>query len=253
MITYKNLSLYYDDFTQDVPYDEFIKYYKEIFVKLEKSPKLVLDLGCGTGTITNKMAEMGFEMIGVDNSEEMLMEAQSKSYDIKTNRPMFLKQKMQELDLFGTIDACISSLDCINYITDKQMLAKTFEKVDNFLNPDGVFIFDINTTKKLQELNEQCFVRESDKAFCVWQATFEEEICTYNFDIFVKDKEKYTRYLEEHKERAYSIDTIKTMLENAGFYNIECFDELTFDIGDENSQRVFFVAKSKGDKKCKIN
>lgn len=249
MASYKQLSHFYDDFTTDVPYDDFINYYESVFCMLLKKPKLILDLGCGTGTLTNKMAQHGYDMIGVDFSEDMLMEAQSKSYELECARPMFLKQSMHDLDLFGTVDACISSLDCINYITDKNKLQKTFEKVDNFLNPDGVFIFDINTAKKLKNLDGQTYVRENDHAFCVWQASFENELCTYNFDIFVNKNDKYERYCEEHTERAYEIMYIKNLLENAGFYDVLCYNDLTFDIGDENCDRVFFVAKSKGDKK----
>ncbi|MFI3227788.1 MAG: methyltransferase domain-containing protein [Clostridia bacterium] len=250
MAAYKQLSYYYDDFTEDVPYDDFINYYESVFSMLSQNPRLILDLGCGTGTLTNKMAERGFEMIGVDYSEDMLMEAQSKSYELECTRPIFLRQSMQNLDLFGTIDACVSSLDCINYIVDPKNLAKVFAKVDNFLNPDGIFIFDINTVNKLENLDGQTYVRENDNTFCVWQASFEDGLCTYNFDIFVNRNDKYDRYCEEHIERAYEISFIKEQLEIAGFYDIKCYNDLTFEQGNDDCQRVFFVAKSKGDKKC---
>ncbi|MFI3116177.1 MAG: class I SAM-dependent methyltransferase [Clostridia bacterium] len=249
MKAYNRLSSYYDDFTQDVPYDDFINYYESVFRMHKKSPSLILDLGCGTGTLTNKLAQKGYEMIGVDSSEDMLMVAQSKSYELECTRPIFLKQSMQKLDLFGTVDACISSLDSINYITDPKNLSKTFSLVDNFLNPDGIFIFDINTEYKLKNLDGETYVRENDNTFCVWQANFLDNLCTYNFDIFVENNDKYDRFCEEHIERAYSISYITDELLKAGFYDIKCFDDLNFNDGHEECLRVFFVAKSKGDKK----
>lgn len=250
MKAYNFLSYYYDDFTDDVPYDDFVAYYEEIFKKLNKSPKLVLDLGCGTGTLTTKLALKGYETIGVDLSSDMLMEAQNKAYELEENRPIFLRQAMHKLDLFGTIDACVSSLDCINYITNPDELFETFKRVDNFLEPDGVFIFDINTPYKLKNLADEAYVRENENVFCVWQASFEDDICTYDFDIFAKDKDKYTRYSETHLERAYEIEYLKEKLQQAGFYDILCFDDLTFNQPLQTSDRVFFVCKSKGDKKC---
>lgn len=250
MKAYNFLSRCYDEFTEDVPYDDFIKYYEEIFIKLNKNPKLLLDLGCGTGTLTLKLAKKGYEMIGVDMSSDMLMEAQNKSYELLENRPIFLCQPMHKLDLFGTIDACISSLDCINYITKEEELIKTFELVDNFLEPDGVFIFDINTPYKLKNLDSEAYVRQNENFYCVWQASFLNQICTYDFDIFVKNKDKYDRYSEVHKERAYEIDYLKEKLEQAGFYDILCFDDLSWNPPSNTSERVFFACKSKGDKKC---
>lgn len=243
MKAYKELSYFYDEFTTDVPYDSFINYYKQIFEKYSKNPKLILDLGCGTGTLTIKMAEQDFEMIGIDMSEDMLMEAQDKSFDMEKNRPIFLKQAMENLDLFGTIDACISSLDCVNYITDKEKLKKAFDRVCLFLEDNGLFIFDINTKHKLKNLDGQSYVRESDDVFCVWQAGFKDDLCTYDFDIFVKKEEKYDRFVETHIERAYEIEEITKMLEEVGFYDISCFDEFSFNKADEQCQRVFFVCK----------
>lgn len=249
MQAYKELSNFYDEFTNDVPYDDFITYYKSIFSLYNKDPKLVLDLGCGTGTLTCKMAELGYDMIGIDGSFDMLMQAQNKSYEMEENRPLFLCQKMHEIDLFGTVDACVSSLDCINYITDTDELIKTFAKVDNFLDPDGIFVFDINSTKKLKNLDGQAFTRESEDAFCIWQSSFDDDLCTYEFNIFTQSGEFYERNQEIHTERAYSVEFLIELLENAGFYDIKCFDELSQKPADENSDRIFIACKSKGDKK----
>ncbi len=255
MKAYSTLSAFYDSFTTDVPYERFISFYEEIFQKENKNPKLILDLGCGTGTISLKMSTQGYEMIAVDGSYEMLMEARDKAYNEEiSNMPVFLCQKMNEIDLFGTVDACISSLDSINYITDLKELEETFLKVDNFLNPDGIFIFDINTAKKLRNLNEKSFVCEDEDSFLVWQCENDGDINTYFFDIFLKTEEDgfYEREQEEHKQRLYSIDFITKLLEKSGFYDINCYKEFSFSEACEDDERVFFVCKSKGDKKCKI-
>lgn len=254
MKAYSNLSNVYDNFTVDVNYDEFISFYEQIFKRNNEKPNLILDLACGTGTISIKMAQKGYDMIGIDGSYEMLMEAREKCFDYDFKKPpMFLCQKMNEIDLYGTVDACISSLDSINYITDLDELYQTFSKVDNFLNPQGLFIFDINTKKKLENLHEKSFVCEDEHSFLTWQCENKGDINTYSFDIFFEnDDGSYSRETEEHKQRLYKLQYIVEMLEKTGFYDIKCYKECSFIDATEEDGRVFFVCKSKGDKKCKI-
>ena len=144
----------------------------------------VLDLACGTGSLTCRLAERGYEMIGVDQSEEMLAVAAEKGRAVQGEKPIFLHQSMQELDLYGTIDACVCCLDSVNYVTRPADLRRAFQRVHLFLMPGGVFLFDVNTPEKLRNLDGQMFMDETDDTYCVWRAEYSarRRICTYGMD-----------------------------------------------------------------------
>ena len=147
----------------------------------------VLDLACGTGSLTWELARRGYEMIGVDRSEEMLAQANEKGAGLDVaERPIFLHQSMDRLDLYGTIDACVCCLDSVNYVTRPAVLEKAFQRVHLFLMPGGVFIFDVNTPEKLRGLDGQVFLDETEDTYCVWRAEYAKRrrICTYAMDIF---------------------------------------------------------------------
>lgn len=228
---YFSLARYYDKFTLDVPYEKFADFYEKVFAEHDLNPKLVLDLACGTGTLTWLMASRGYEMIGADQSSEMLTQAYSKFFsdDLseeemeKCVSPVFLNQSMTELDLYGTIEACICSLDSVNYVTDKDELNKAFSLVSLFTEPGGIFIFDVNTESKLRGLDQSAYTRECDEAFCVYQADYndEDKLLTYTIDIFERKGKLYARSQEYHYERAYSTSELFGLLEQNGFTNIK--------------------------------
>lgn len=244
MDSYRFLSSYYNRFTDDVGYEKWADFFEKIFEKEGLKPHLVVDLACGTGTLTAEMTKRGYEMIGVDASAEMLMQAASQTIDLSP-RPIFLNQKMENLDLFGTVDACLCCLDSINYMTDENALKQAIEKVHMFLEPNGIFIFDVNTKNKFDNMNGECYVREDEDVFCVWQASFDGVLCQYDFDIFEKSGTKWTRFEEQHLERYYSTNELYKMLSKAGFIDIKLYSELSFEPISDNESRIFISARKR--------
>ena len=189
MNSYDFLAGCYDEFTTDVGYSAWADYIEAHFRRRGLPGKTVLDLACGTGSLTRELAQRGYEMIGVDLSPEMLAEAAEKNQDVDGIPPIFLCQSMDKLNLYGTIDACVCCLDSVNYVTDPKKLQKAFERVYLFLMPGGVFLFDINTPEKLRGLDGQVFLDETEDAYCVWRAEYSQRsrICSYFMDIFRLD------------------------------------------------------------------
>ena len=167
-MAYENLAGCYDQFTRDVDYVRWADYLERHFARSALPIHTVLDLACGTGSLTLELARRGYEMIGVDLSPDMLAQAAEKNRDAEGIAPIFLCQSMDQLDLYGTIDACVCCLDSINYVTDPKKLRRAFQRVHLFLMPGGLFLFDINTPDKLRGLDGGMFIDETDDAYCVW-------------------------------------------------------------------------------------
>ena len=245
MSAYFSLAPHYDALTTDVPYEKFADFYEKIFCRYGISPQLVLDLACGTGTLTGIMAARGYEMIGVDSSEEMLSIAIEKSAETPCRfRPIFLCQNMEQLDLFGTVSAAICSLDGMNYLPS-DILETVFERLRLFIEPGGLLIFDINTPEKLKSLDGETFIDETDDVFCVWRTEFDlkENKCCYGIDIFVNNKDVWLRDFEEHIEYAHSIQDLEEKLIGNGFGEISVFGELNMLPPEDGEKRVFIAAK----------
>ena len=246
MDSYRFLSAYYDRFTDDVGYSRWADYFESVFQRCGFRPELVLDLACGTGTLTGEMARRGYEMIGVDASPEMLMQAMSNTLDCEI-RPVFLHQRMEELDLYGTIQAVLCCLDSVNYVTDPSVLREAFRRVSLFLEPDGVFVFDVNTKRKFDRMNGQCYVRDDEDVYCAWQVDFDGALCTYDFDIFerIGEKNRWERMEESHLERYYAPEELCALLEESGFDRIELHPELSFGELDGSEDRIFIIARKR--------
>ena len=243
MNAYVSLARYYDSLTTDVPYGTFVDFYEKIFEKYGVKPNTILDLACGTGTLTGIMCKRGYDMIAADASEDMLMQAQAK-LSCLDKMPLLLCQSMEELDLYGTVEATICSLDGINY-AEPDALPEIFHRVHLFTEPGGVFIFDINTPEKLRGLEGQIFVDETDDVFCVWRAelTEEKDACFYGMDLFQKQKSTWRRTKEEHLEYIYEPDVLTKLLENAGFCDINIYGELKLTPPECGEQRVFIACR----------
>ena len=184
MSCYGSLAGYYDKLAGDVPYSKFIEFYEAEFARDGGEFRLLLDLCCGTGTLTCELARRGYEMIAVDGSEEMLAAAMEKSGSVEGVAPVFLHQSMPKLDLYGTVDAAICCLDSLNYLTAPGDVQRTFERLHLFIAPGGVLIFDINTVAKLQALDGQVFLDETEDTYCVWRTEYSRGVCTYYMDLF---------------------------------------------------------------------
>ena len=206
----------------------------------------MLDLACGTGSLTRELALRGYEMIGVDRSPEMLSEAAEKNRDAGEVPPIFLCQSMDKLDLYGTIDACVCCLDSVNYVTDPKQLRKAFQRVYLFLMPGGLFLFDVNTPEKLEGLDGQVFLDETEDTYCVWRAEWSRRgrTCSYFMDLCRREENGLWRREEElHRERAYPVDQLTAMLERAGFSDIRTYAAFQFRPPAPGAQRIFFTAR----------
>ena len=246
MASYEFLAGCYDELTTDVGYAKWADYLEKHFARCAIPVHTVLDLACGTGSLTRELAERGYEMIGVDLSEDMLAEANEKCRDVEGERPIFLHQSMDRLDLYGTIDACVCCLDSVNYVTRPAVLERAFQRVHLFLMPGGMFIFDVNTPEKLRSLDGQVFLDETEDTYCVWRAEYSarRRICTYAMDLFrLTESGLWERGEELHEEYAYEPDELEDMLRRAGFTGIKRYGERRMRAPREGEQRVFFVAR----------
>lgn len=220
MSCYRFLAPWYDKLTGDVPYTRFADFYEAEFRRNGGEFKLLLDLCCGTGTLTDVLSRRGYEMIAVDSSVEMLMEAQSKSAGLETP-PLFLCQDAAALDLYGTVDAAVCSLDGMNYIPPED-LPEVFRRLRLFVRPGGLLIFDIRTPEFLRSLDGDVFVDEQEDVLCLWRADFEEALpaIIYGMDIFSRQSRLWQRESEEHVEYAHEPAALQTLLEQAGFHDV---------------------------------
>ena len=220
MSCYSFLAPWYDKLTGDVPYERFADFYEAEFRRDGGEFRLLLDLCCGTGTLTNVLSRRGYEMIAVDSSVEMLMEAQAKSAGLETP-PLFLCQDAAALDLYGTVDAAVCSLDGMNYIPPED-LPEVFRRLRLFVRPGGLLIFDIRTPDFLRSLDGDIFVDEQEDVLCLWRADFEEDLpaIIYGMDIFSRQGRLWQRESEEHVEYAHEPAALQALLEQAGFHDV---------------------------------
>lgn len=233
------------DKLQDADYDRFAEYYGQVFSKFGKNVSLVLDLGCGTGSVTVRLAKYGYDMIGIDLSCEMLDIAREKAEKEKKDI-LFLNQDMTDFELYGTVDAIVSSLDSVNYITEDGGVLQMFKLCKNYLNPDGILVFDINSEHKLKNiLGNNTFVYDEDGVFYVWQNFYDENsrLCDFELNFFIEKDGEYKRFDEYQQERAYSVCEIKDYARSAGLEILGIYDGLTFSEPNEESERLVFVMK----------
>lgn len=246
--TYDALAACYDAMTEDVNYPRWADFLEALFERNAHPIHTVLDLACGTGTMSCLLAGRGYEMIGVDFSPEMLAVAAEKALEVEGERPIFLCQSMEELDLYGTIDACICLLDSVNHVTRMAQLRRAFRRVSLFLEPGGLFVFDVHTMAHLAGLEDGLFLDETEDAYCVWRTDYDRRrrICTYAMDIFRREGDVWLRDGEVHEERAYTVEELTGLLEEAGFTEIRLYGNLKFRRPAEGEDRIFFTARKGG-------
>ena len=244
---YEGFAHVYDEFMDEIEYDRWLAYLHAVWEKEGLKPDIIVDLGCGTGNMTLSLAEQGYDMIGIDSSEDMLARASQKALSAGLN-VLFLLQDMREFELYGTAQCIISLCDSLNYITEEEDLKEVFSLVNNYLDPGGLFIFDLNTKYKFQQLfSSQTFTQVEDDAAYIWENSFDpqEDINEYRINFFVENPStgEYARFEEIHYERAYSNETICRLIEEAGMNLVGIYDAYTFDPPRPDSERISVIAK----------
>ena len=240
MESYGRFASVYDSFMDNVNYREWADYIIQTLGENEVKDGLVLELGCGTGTVTEMLADAGYDMIGIDNSEEMLAEAMEKraesGHDI-----LYLLQDMQDFELYGTVRAVVSVCDSMKYL---------FALVNNYLDPGGLFIFDMNTIHKYRDvIGDTTIAEDREDGSFIWENSYDQEnnLNVYELALFLpREDGLYEKCEEEHVQRAYSIETIKSMIRKAGMELVAIYDAYTHKQGDENCERLTFIAKEHG-------
>jgi len=225
---YESLAAFYDTLTEDVDYNAFADRYEHM-IQGATCPKIVLDLACGTGTLTRIFADRGYQMIGVDGSADMLAKAAAKT---EAGEILYLHQPLSELDLYGTVDAVVCTLDSLNYLPPGD-LNEALRRVSLFLAPGGVLAFDIHSPDKLMRLDGELFCDERENLLCLWRCSFDadEKACYYDFDLFEQAGDLWRRSRETHVQHAYTAEDMRERLELAGFINSTIQSE---------GERIFF-------------
>ena len=246
MKSYEALAAVYDRLNGEVDYAAFADFYEKCFARFGLPQRLLLDLGCGTGTLTRLLARRGYDMIGIDGSADMLSHALARKYEAGTDGVLFLQQDMRDFELYGTVGAVVSTLDCINYLTGEGELEKCFALVHNYLDPDGVFIFDVNTPHKFKTVfADNAYVLESDGCYCGWQNEYDEKsgLCRFYLSVFTEEEDgRYTRTDEEQCERCYTKEALIRALEGAGFGDLQFFGNTDGRAATDTDERWFVRA-----------
>ena len=245
---YSSFAQVYDLFMDNVPYEEWCTYIVGLLKEYGIEDGVVLDLGCGTGKLTRLLKTSGYDMIGVDYSEEMLEIA--REAEMEQEEPIFyLHQDMRELELFGSVGAVVSICDSMNYILQEEELLQVFRRVNEYLESGGIFLFDLNTLYKYRELlGENTISEVREESSFIWDNYFEEEtgINEYDLTLFIREQDDlYRRYEETHYQRAYEVETVVKLVKDAGMELLACYDAFTREPVKEDSERIYIVARRK--------
>ena len=264
MEAYTDFAMVYDTFMDETPYEQWCEFLIELFQKygaqkddtrqensavmdnLRQERNTVLDLGCGTGTLTELLARRGYDMIGIDLSEEMLRIAVDKR-EKSGLAILYLCQDMRELELYGTVGAVVSVCDSVNYLLEEDDVVQTFRLVNNYLYPEGLFIFDFNTIYKYAEvIGDATIAEDREECSFIWENTYyeEERINEYDLSIFVREEgDRYRKFQETHLQRGYSLKEMRGMVEAAGLLFVDAIDADTHEEPGQESERIYIVAR----------
>lgn len=261
---YTSFAWVYDTFMDNIPYDDWTDYLKELLLEYGVKDGLLLDLGCGTGNMTERMAGVGYDMIGIDNSEDMLTEAREKYMDLMaesmtfseeesldtTPQIMYLLQDMRSFELYGTVAAAYSVCDSMNYILEKEDLKKVFHLVNNYLDPEGIFIFDFKTPYYYKYITgNKTFADNREDCSFIWENSFDEEamVNIYDMTIFVnadeEEEDSFVRYRETHYQKAWSVADFEEAAKAGGMKVLAVYDAFTHDAPREDSERIYMIVQ----------
>lgn len=256
MEAYTSFAEVYDTFMDNVPYEEWASYLQQTLKEYGIEDGLLLDLGCGTGTLTEIFDELGYDMIGIDNAEDMLEIAMEKRMESGRDI-LYLLQDMREFELYGTVRAIISVCDSVNYITDSEELLEVFRLANNYLDPKGIFVFDFNTDYKYREiLASNTIAEEREDCSFIWDNYYyeEEKINEYELTLFIRDDELSEecgqdicrKFHETHFQRAYNLEEIKKLLQQSGMEFVAAYDAFTKNTVTAKSERICVIAQEHG-------
>ena len=249
MASYQSFAQVYDTFMDNIDYDGWSAYLIGLLREYGICDGLVLELGCGTGSMTERLAMAGYDMIGSDLSPDMLEIAMEKK-DASGLNILYLLQDMREFELYGTVRAIVSVCDSMNYILEEEDLLQVFRLVNNYLDPGGMFIFDLNTTKKYRDMGETTIAENREEASFIWENYFDEEekINEYDLTLFIRDEEdgRFDRFEEFHEQRAYSLTEIGELIRESGMELIAIYDAFTHEPATEECERVYVIAREQG-------
>ena len=247
MSGYSAFARYYDELTANIDYKRRGEYFHKIIQRFRKeNGGILLDLACGTGSISEVMAGLGYDVIGVDNSEEMLGIALDKKFDSGSNI-QYLCQDMRKLDMYGTVDIVICALDSINHLPCLEDVGKVFGQAAFFSEIGGLFIFDVNTLYKHRNiLANNTFTYETDNVYCVWENTLvpETDEVKMNLEFFEREENGlWSRSSDGFSEKAYSEEDIERLLAENGYELIAKYGDDTFDAPADDTQRIVYAAR----------
>ncbi len=257
MDAYTSFAEVYDLFMDNVPYDKWSDFLVKLFNEYGIADGILLDLGCGTGKMARLLAAAGYDMIGVDNSVEMLDIAREKEQDADWREGrkdiLYLLQDMREFELYGTVRAVYSGCDSLNYILDEEELLTVFKLVNNYLDPRGLFVFDMNTPFKYENLlAENTFAENREESSFIWENYYDGEsrINEYDLTLFIRKQEEkkpyFLRFQETHYQKCYSLNTIKHLLKEAGMEYVAAYDAYTKAPAGGESERMMIIARECG-------
>lgn len=249
MEAYSDFAKVYDTFMDNTPYETWCGFLVSLFRKEGIEDGLVLDMGCGTGMLTEMLEQAGYDMIGIDNSMDMLQIAMEKQREKKKDSILYLLQDMREFELYGTVRAVVSICDSLNYLLEREELVQTFRLVNNYLDPEGIFVFDFNTTYKYKEVIGDSVIAENrEESSFIWENYYDDEtgMNEYDLTVFIKEGELYRKFEETHYQRGYTLQEVKKALKQAGLIFLEAFDGETYEQPHESSERIFVMAKEQG-------
>lgn len=243
-MAYNEFAYFYDEFNGEADYEALLNYILKALKENGIEDGILLDLGCGTGDLTLMLTQAGYDVIGVDQSEEMLAVVRDKADQLEMNdRLLLLQQDILELDLYGTIRAAVSTFDTYNHIPPESF-EKAIGKAAFFMEKGGIFVFDMNTPYKHREiLGQNSYEIETPDALCSWQNCYEEENRRVKISLTIEDREQDETYQENFYEYSYELDYVKEILKKHGFACLEVADGESFGALGETSQRMIFIAR----------
>lgn len=251
---YREFAYLYDEFMDNIPYEKWCENLLNVLHKYDITDGLICELGCGTGNMTELLYQSGYDMIGIDMSEDMLEVAREKLYDLEWEEEppiLYLEQDMRSFELFGTVRAVVSVCDSMNYLLEEEDLLKTFKLVNNYLDPSGLFIFDMKASALYEKLGQSTISDVREACAYIWDNDYDKEkmINTYVLTMFARDEEdasedkRYIRSEELHRQRAYTIEAIKGLIEQAGMSFEGVLDTDTLEEPTDKTERYLFIAR----------